>query len=145
MVKEFGVLSLSTVAKPALRYAKHGFKPSLRLQKALKSFFDKRLQYDSVAKQRFYDFKGNVKMLIKQPELAKTIEMFSIQGKKGFYQGAIAKTIVSENRLRGGIFQLKDLRHYEVKRRNLFMANILGFDGIALHHLALVERLSSKA
>lgn len=50
--------------------------------------------------------------LIRQPDLAKVLKKISASGKKGFYEGPIAQTIVREIRNAGGILTLEDLKTY---------------------------------
>jgi len=55
--------------------------------------------------------------IIKQPDLAKTLETIAKQGKDGFYSGPIAKKLVDGVRKSGGIWSMKDLIEYSVIER----------------------------
>ncbi|KEP70119.1 gamma-glutamyltranspeptidase [Thioclava dalianensis] len=49
---------------------------------------------------------------LRQPELAKTLELISKEGSKAFYEGPIAKAIVKASQADGGLFTMKDFAQY---------------------------------
>lgn len=51
--------------------------------------------------------------LMKNPELAKTLRTISKLGKKGFYEGEVAESIINEVKSRGGLMELSDLKEHE--------------------------------
>jgi gamma-glutamyltranspeptidase/glutathione hydrolase len=55
--------------------------------------------------------------VIRQPDLAATLERVARDGSKGFYQGELAATLVAGVREAGGIWTLDDLRLYRVVER----------------------------
>jgi gamma-glutamyltranspeptidase/glutathione hydrolase len=55
--------------------------------------------------------------IIKQPDLANTLEAIANQGAKGFYEGRVAAALVSGVRAGGGIWSLADLKDYRVVER----------------------------
>jgi gamma-glutamyltranspeptidase/glutathione hydrolase len=55
--------------------------------------------------------------VIKQPELADTLEAMANQGAKGFYEGRVAADLVAGVRAGGGIWTLEDLADYRVIER----------------------------
>ena len=62
--------------------------------------------------------------IIKQPELATTLEAIAAQGSKGFYEGRVAADLVAGVRAGGGIWTLDDLKSYRVIERKPWWANI---------------------
>jgi gamma-glutamyltranspeptidase/glutathione hydrolase len=55
--------------------------------------------------------------IIKQPELANTLEAIADQGARGFYEGRVAQNLVAGVRAGGGIWTLEDLKNYRVVER----------------------------
>jgi gamma-glutamyltranspeptidase/glutathione hydrolase len=55
--------------------------------------------------------------VIRQPELAATLERVAREGRAGFYEGEFARTLVNGVRAAGGLWQLEDLRRYRVIER----------------------------
>ncbi len=55
--------------------------------------------------------------VIKQPDLANTLEAIADQGAKGFYEGRVAADLVAGVRADGGIWTLEDLANYRVVER----------------------------
>ncbi len=75
-----------------------------RILQAITSFF----KDDEVSGEKF---------VLKQPELAKTLQAIADQGSEGFYQGAVGKKLVEGVRRAGGIWTLEDLKKYQVVER----------------------------
>ena len=59
----------------------------------------------------------SVGSVIKQPDLAATLEAIASQGAKGFYEGRVAADLVDGVRAGGGIWTLADLKAYRVVER----------------------------
>lgn len=55
--------------------------------------------------------------LLRQPDLAKTLEHLARYGRSGFYEGETADKLVEGVRAAGGIWSLEDLRSYHVVER----------------------------
>jgi len=56
--------------------------------------------------------------VIKQPDLANTLEAIANQGAQGFYAGRVAADLVAGVRADGGIWTLQDLAALRVVERN---------------------------
>ncbi len=113
-----GNLPLSTSLAPAIRLAKAGFKVDAFYQKMAGFRLQAMQQYPATAK---IFLKQNqippLNTLIKQPDLAHTLELLAKKGKAGFYQGEIAQKLVQSVQQAGGIWTLADLAQYQVKIR----------------------------
>jgi gamma-glutamyltranspeptidase/glutathione hydrolase len=59
----------------------------------------------------------DVGVVIKQPDLANTLEAIADQGAQGFYAGRVAADLVAGVRADGGIWTLQDLAAYRVVER----------------------------
>lgn len=97
--KAHGQLPWSALFAPAIERAEAGFKMSARLHRLLvrkgAKFFNQQAQ------DLFFDRAGTahpVGWLIKNPALANSFKKISQQGAAGFYQGALAKAIVTTAR-----------------------------------------------
>src|SRR5437867_12405354 len=54
---------------------------------------------------------------LRQPDLARTLQLIHDLGPNGFYRGEVARKFVDEIQANGGIITLKDLANYEAKIR----------------------------
>jgi gamma-glutamyltranspeptidase/glutathione hydrolase len=116
--QKFGTLTLAQNLAPAIRFAKEGFEVDEHFQKYAK--FRKSVLNKFPATAAVYLQNGNepsVGHLIKQPELANTLELIASQGAKGFYTGDFAKKLINGVNNAGGIWSLADLSNYNVVER----------------------------
>lgn len=65
--------------------------------------------------------------MLKNPDLARTLERLAQQGNDGFYRGELAQTLVDGVRAAGGNWSLDDLAHYEVKERSPLAFDYRGY------------------
>jgi gamma-glutamyltranspeptidase/glutathione hydrolase len=119
LARKYGKLPLKQSLQPAIRLAREGFPLYLRLQFAIKTKHDT-LARSPDASKAFLTADGNVPELgaiIRQPDLAKTLQAIADQGAKGFYEGRVAAALVTGVRAGGGIWTLEDLKNYRVVER----------------------------
>ena len=64
--------------------------------------------------------------IVKQPQLAKTLERLVAQGRDGFYQGRVAKAMVKGVKKAGGYWQLEDLANYRIIERDPLIGEYRG-------------------
>ncbi len=118
IAQKYGRLPLSQSLAPAIRIARKGFAvtqyykrmarfrlPVLRASKAAAAVF---LYRNEVPHEDY---------IIKQPDLARTLEALAAHGAAGFYQGTIGKRLVAETTRAGGIWSAKDLAAYRIRER----------------------------
>jgi len=125
---KYGKLSLKESLQPAIRLARSGFPLYARLQGGLKYKREAMLRSPDAAKV-FLTADGAVPELgfiIKQPDLANTLEAIAAQGAKGFYTGRVAEDLVSGVRATGGIWTLADLAAYKVIERKPLVGSYHG-------------------
>jgi gamma-glutamyltranspeptidase/glutathione hydrolase len=116
---KFGKLSLKESLQPAIRLARNGFPLYARLQGGLR-FKREAMSHSPDAAKVFLTADGAVPdlgFIIKQPDLANTLEAIAAQGAKGFYTGRVAEDLVRGVRATGGIWTLADLAGYKVIER----------------------------
>jgi gamma-glutamyltranspeptidase/glutathione hydrolase len=119
LARKYGKLSLKQSLQPAIRLAREGFPLYARLQFGIKAKRDILARSPEAAKA-FLTATGNVPeigAIIKQPELAGTLEAIAAQGAKGFYEGRVAADLVAGVRAGGGIWTLEDLKNYRIVER----------------------------
>jgi gamma-glutamyltranspeptidase/glutathione hydrolase len=119
LARRYGKLPLKQSLQPAIRLAREGFPMYARLQGAIRYKRETLLRSADAAKI-FLAAGGGVPELgavIRQPELADTLEAMANQGAKGFYEGRVAADLVAGVRAGGGIWTLQDLAAYRVIER----------------------------
>jgi gamma-glutamyltranspeptidase/glutathione hydrolase len=118
LAEKYGRLPLKQSLAPAIRAAREGFAVNNHFR-LLASFRLRQLQNDPDS-ARIFLLNNQVPPLghiIKQPELATTLEAIATQGRAGFYSGEVAKKLVQGVRQAGGIWTQKDLDEYRVVER----------------------------
>jgi len=116
--KNYGNLFLDKSLQPAIQIAKNGFKVD-RVFKMLAGFRIQALLDSKDASTLFLN-NGQIPELdfvIKQPELANTLELIAKNGHDGFYQGETANKLVTSVQKNGGIWSQKDLDEYQIIER----------------------------
>ena len=114
-LQRYGTLPLSRVIAPAIALARDGYV----LQQGDVNILDTRAK--DFAKQ------PNVAAIflnhgrpyvagerLRQPQLAKTLELIAHGGAAAFYRGSIARAIVAASKAHGGILSMKDFADYSV-------------------------------
>lgn len=118
IAERYGRLPLIESLRPAIRYARRGFavnahyrrlaqlrRPVLERYRATAAVF---LRAGAIPETGW---------VLRQPELADTLETLAEAGRAGFYEGSIAHRLVRAVRAAGGIWSLEDLRQYRVIER----------------------------
>ncbi len=118
IAKHYGRLPLSDSLQPAIRAAEQGFKAYPRIIRHIKH---KRKVIERYPASKAIYLPGGEPPkegdLIVQKDLAETLKAVAKHGKKGFYEGEVAKKLVKASELNGGIWTLDDLKNYQVKER----------------------------
>ncbi|MCC5812336.1 MAG: gamma-glutamyltransferase [Ectothiorhodospiraceae bacterium] len=116
--ERYGRLSLAEALEPAIRYARDGFEVGEHYRRMVR-FRQDALRASPQARAILLR-EGEVPELghvIKQPDLAWTLEQLAEQGLAGFYEGEVARRLVGGTRNAGGIWTLEDLASYRVVER----------------------------
>jgi len=127
--KRYGKLPWRRVLAPAIRLAAKGFPVSYELSEALR---DDRGQLAKLPESRRIFLRDGrlyeVGETFRQPELAKTLRRIARQGPAGFYQGRVARAIVSTLHKYQGRIGLSDLRQYQAKIRQPLRGTFRGYE-----------------
>jgi gamma-glutamyltranspeptidase/glutathione hydrolase len=118
IAQHYGRLPLATDLEPAIRLARDGFAVDKRFAH-MTQLREKLLQNGRNTAATFLDHGHALKpgFLLKQPDLARTLEALAQHGRAGFYEGSVAAHLAHAIDAAGGIWSLDDLRDYRVIER----------------------------
>lgn len=118
LAEKYGSKPLGELLEPAIRLAQDGF-PADEVYRRYIGFRIRAIQASPDATAVFLR-DGNVPEdgeLIVQKDLAKTLTLLAQRGSEGFYDGDLAKKLVTGVQQAGGIWTLDDLKQYRVVER----------------------------
>lgn len=120
LAKHYGRLPLTKSLAPAIKIAREGFPIDSHFL-----FFV--LMEDRLQMLKKYPATAEIFLnqgkpyqpgeILRQEDLARSLELLAQKGHDGFYNGEVAKKLVSAVNAAGGIWSLEDLRRYKVKLR----------------------------
>ena len=114
----YGVLPFQENLQPAIRLAQQGFTVDAHYQKMATMRLPELRKYkDSAAIFLQHNEVPEDRAIIRQPDLAATLQRMVRDGSAGFYRGDIAERMVQSVRTNGGIWTLDDLKKYRVIER----------------------------
>ncbi len=118
LATRYGKLRLRQLLAPAIALARDGFNIDSRFARIAK--VRERLLRDGVNTARVFLRDGEAPpqgYLLRQPELAATLERMAELGRDGFYRGAVAQSLVNGVNAAGGVWQAADLANYKIVER----------------------------
>ncbi|PKM27228.1 MAG: gamma-glutamyltransferase [Gammaproteobacteria bacterium HGW-Gammaproteobacteria-13] len=118
LAERFGRLPLHDSLAPAIRLARSGVSID-RVYRERAGWRLEAMRQNAETARIFLD-KGEIPEefgLLRQPELARTLEQLGTKGLQGFYAGTVAEQLVKAVRDAGGIWTLKDLADYRIVER----------------------------
>ncbi len=110
--KKFGSLPWSKLLAPAIQLAENGFLVSPFMADALNRRYEKLGKYKDFNRIFYSNYPVRMSQRLKQPNLANTLKIISVNGAKGFYEGEVAKKIDGFMKQNGGLITKKDLKNY---------------------------------
>jgi len=118
LAQHYGKLPLTKSLAPAIRIAREGFEPDARLFDAIGERIEVIKRYPASA-ALFLDHGVAPKAgwVLKNPDIAQTLELLAAKGNDGFYRGEFAQRLVDGINAAGGHWTLKDLADYQAKER----------------------------
>jgi gamma-glutamyltranspeptidase/glutathione hydrolase len=115
---KYGRLPLKTTLAPAIRIAREGFEVYPRLERGYGSRREVMERYRGT-REVFLADGSPVKAgeILKQPDLARTLELLADKGFDGFYRGEVAAKLLAAVKEEGGQWRADELAGYRVKER----------------------------
>jgi gamma-glutamyltranspeptidase/glutathione hydrolase len=118
LAQRYGQLPLALSLAPAIRLAREGFRVDARYARIarLREGF---LRENDNAARIFLDngHAPQTGFVLRQTELATTLELLARDGRNGYYSGRVASALVGAANAAGGVWQLADLANYRVVER----------------------------
>jgi len=126
--QRYGRLPLSQSLAPAIHYAKIGFEVTPHYQ-TLAQYRLQTLRESPASTQIFLNDGAvpEIAHVIKQTELANTLEQLALHGRDGFYRGPIADLLIKGISDAGGIWTHADLENYQIKERQPITSQYLDY------------------
>ena len=130
--KKFGSLPWSKLLAPAIQLAEDGFLVSPFMADALNRRYEKLGKYKDFNRIFYSNYPVRMSQRLKQPNLANTLKIISVNGAKGFYEGEVAKKIDSFMKQNGGLITKKDLKNYRPIWRETLQGTFNEFEIISM-------------
>jgi gamma-glutamyltranspeptidase/glutathione hydrolase len=127
--QRYGTLSRARLMAPAIKLAREGF----ILTRGDTDIIDagaERMRRDPEARKVFFHPDGSPLRpgdRLKQPDLARTLEIISREGPDAFYKGQIAEKIAAGMSAGGGLITKEDLRDYTVTESDPLSCDYRGY------------------
>ncbi|MEL4388351.1 gamma-glutamyltransferase [Shewanella xiamenensis] len=133
-LEKYGTMTMAQVTAPAIKMAQEGISVSPDLAVSLAGLKRRMSQWPSTA-AIFYKADGSdfqVDDILKQPELAHSLQLIAEKGTKGFYEGETAEKLVKAVQEAGGIMTLEDLKHYKAVEREPVRGQYRGYEVVSM-------------
>ena len=117
--KKFGLKAWQELLAPAAKLAREGFPVSPSMAESLASQQNGFLSNDPESARIFLRGHDHYKAgeILKQPDLADTLERIAKNGAKGFYEGETARLLAAAMAAHGGLITAEDLKSYKTLER----------------------------
>ncbi len=109
--RRWGRLPLEQVLEPAIGYAREGFPIGYKLATELRTNQDLLSSYP-YSRQQFLGAGISMGTVLRQPEMARTLEAIASGGAEAFYTGELAREMVRGVREQGGVLSERDLAEH---------------------------------
>lgn len=131
--KIHGKLPWKRLIEPAIALARDGVMVTDDMERSLKQMLSKWKDYPTsmaplTKKGEYYQI-GDI---IKQTDLARTLERIANEGPPGFYEGETARLIVDQMKRIDGLITLEDLKAYRAKKREPIRGTYRGYEIISM-------------
>ena len=128
-----GTLPWPALVAPAVRLAREGFAVSDALARSLAGVLPRMAAYPASVAQFSKDGEPyRAGEVLRQPDLARTLERIAGQGPDGFYRGETAALVEQEMAANGGIMTRADLAAYRALRRTPIAGAYRGYDVLSM-------------
>ncbi len=131
--QERGRLPWRRLVEPAVRLAGEGFEVTAGLADSLEWGLGRMRPYAASVAQ--FTMAGELYVagdVLRQPDLARTLQRIAEEGARGFYEGETARLLLAEMERGGGFVREEDLRAYRAKRRQPVVGSYRGHEVISM-------------
>jgi len=126
---KFGTMTLAEVLAPAVRLAREGISVSPKLNGMIVDEMEKISKFPAAATIYLPDgLPLEAGSVLKNEDLAATLERIAAGGARAFYEGPVAEAIAAEMNRLGGVLGAEDLRTYQAKLREPVKGTYRGWD-----------------
>lgn len=118
LARNYGRLPLAQLLAPAIALARDGFRVDERFASVAK--LSERVLKGGASTARIFLDGGaapQAGFLLRQPELAATLEALARAGRDGFYRGRVGASLIAAANAAGAVWQNSDLENYRVMER----------------------------
>jgi gamma-glutamyltranspeptidase/glutathione hydrolase len=131
--KEQGKLPWPRLLEPAIFLAREGFMVTDGLARSLRQVLPEMKPYPaSVAQFSRAGTPYEAGDLLRQGDLARTLERIADRGREGFYEGETARLIEREMQAHGGLITQADLKAYAPRRREVLRGTYRGYEVLTM-------------
>ena len=129
VAERYGNLPLATSLAPAIRIAREGFPVYARMARGYQQRREVMERYPGT-REVFLAGGGPPREgdILRQPDLARTLELLAEHGFDGFYRGETGRKLVAGVNAEGGQWTLDELASYRVKEREPLRLRYRGWD-----------------
>ncbi|MDO5028302.1 MAG: gamma-glutamyltransferase [Bacillota bacterium] len=132
ILEKYGTMSREEVLAPAIELAEEGFLVTPKFAITVADAYDVMAKYPEIGKLYLRDgLPVEAGMIVKNPDLAKTLKLIAEKGEKGFYEGEVAQAIVKAAEKYDGILTLEDLQTYEIEVGQAVSGTYRGYEIIS--------------
>lgn len=131
-LENYGTMTVRQVLQPAVDLALKGIPVSFALNQELNSRKERLLADPGAATT--YLVEGEAPQLgvnFRQPDLGQVLKSIRDNGRSGFYEGWVAKTIAQAMEESGGIMTERDLKNYRVVEREPVRGTFRGYEVVS--------------
>jgi gamma-glutamyltranspeptidase/glutathione hydrolase len=146
--QKYGRLKWEDLLAPAISLASDGYKLTARQANELNGLKNRLKKLNPLGTAFLREAKWAEGDVLVQQELANTLKQIKEKGRNGFYEGAVADSIVAEMQRGGGIISKQDLKDYKAIWRKPVTGTYRGYDVITMPPpssggIALIQLLKS--
>lgn len=147
---KYGKLKWADLVEPAISLARKGFVITERQAAEFNGLQEKLIEFNPFGAALIKKGQWAKGDLLLQNELANTLEQIRDKGRAGFYEGAVADSLLLEMKRGGGIITAQDLKDYQAVWRKAITGTYKGYQIITMPPpssggIALVQLLKSVA
>ena len=126
-LRKYGTMPLAKVMAPAIRLAEEGFITDTSDGPGGGQCYPliARFEGKAVFCPDGHSLPGGVRFV--QPDLARTLKLIAAEGPKAFYEGAVADSLVADEKRGGGIITREDLKRYAPVWRTPIRSSYRGY------------------